>query len=61
MLVGTVDDYKSLLYEAAYFKWKVTASLPLERVSVEGVISHSEKIQRLRIKFSNSVRSVRPH
>jgi hypothetical protein len=29
MLVGTVKDFKSLLYEAAYFKWKVTASLPL--------------------------------
>jgi hypothetical protein len=30
MLVGTVNEFTFLLHEAAYFKWKVTASLPLE-------------------------------
>jgi len=30
MLVRKLKDFKSLLYEAAYFKWKVTGILPLE-------------------------------
>jgi hypothetical protein len=51
MLVGTVKDFKSPLYEGAYFKWKVTASLPSEGVSVKGIIPRSEKAQRLRINF----------
>jgi len=61
MLVGTLKDFNFLLYEAAYFKRKVTVSLPLERVSVEGILPPSEKFQRLRIRFFNTVRSVRPH
>jgi hypothetical protein len=56
MLVGTVKDFNFLLYEAAYFKKKVTVSLPSERVSVEGILPRSEKFQRLRIKFFNTVR-----
>jgi hypothetical protein len=51
MPVGIVKDFKSVLYEAAYFKWKVTASLPVERVTAEVIVPRSERTRRLRINF----------